>query len=79
ELRKVDFTDADLAGADFDDVTLDGVYFCRSNLVGVKNIETVKGFGNCVFVDVLVTGEQKRVIEEMIGKSLGNRFIVKKG
>ncbi|HID25343.1 MAG TPA: pentapeptide repeat-containing protein [Thermoplasmata archaeon] len=77
ELKKVDFTDADLSGADFDQVTLDGAYFCRTNLVDAKNIDTVKGFENTIFINTVVTSEQKKFIEKKIEGSSTKRFIVK--
>ena len=76
ELEFVDFTDADLKGVNFKNARMKGVFFCRTDLTGLKNLDSVEGLERVLFLDVVVTKKEKDIIE---GKSNNpvNSFVLK--
>ncbi|HEB37701.1 MAG TPA: pentapeptide repeat-containing protein [Thermoplasmatales archaeon] len=76
ELEFVDFTDANLKGVNFENVKIKGAFFCRTILIGLRNLDSVEGLEKALFLDAIVTEKEKDVIEEKSNNPI-NSFILK--
>lgn len=68
EIELVDFSKADMRGTDLRGTKLWACFFYRTDLRGVKNLESVRGIDTCLFLDVILTEKEKSIIEKKTNK-----------
>ena len=76
ELEFADFADANLENANFKNVKIKGAFFCRTNLAGLKNLDSVEGLEKALFLDVIVSEKEEDIIKEKSNNPV-NSFILK--
>ncbi|HDO19755.1 MAG TPA: hypothetical protein ENG74_03415, partial [Thermoplasmatales archaeon] len=76
ELHFVDFSNANLSNANFADADIEGAFFYRCILKGAKNLDGAKGLEKSIFIDVVVSKDQKRIIEQKTDAGI-NSFVVR--